>query len=96
MNTSNIQASQNDRILLVGDIVKHFKFETLSNHDKFNKRYLYKIIGFGKHTETNEHMVIYESLYDYQIWIRPLELFMSTVDNEKYPNINQKYIFEKI
>jgi len=85
-----------------GDIVKHFKRETISEKNllKDPMKYLYLIIGTSRHTETGEEMVIYKPLYDVETMhdvdfaARPLEMFLSEVDHVKYPNIKQKYRFE--
>ena len=40
----------------------------------------YKLIGFGKDSETLEDVVIYQALYGAgQIWVRPYEIFFSKV-----------------
>ena len=82
-----------DRKFKFGDIVQHFKRETIS--DKFSNMYLYKIIGDSYHTETGEHLMNYVPLYECstKMFSRPYEQFMSEVDHEKYPDIKQKYRF---
>ena len=78
----------------VGDIVKHFKREYFSPD---SAEYTYKILGFAIHSENLEHLVIYQGLYPpYKTCARPYDMFISEVDKEKYPNIKQKYRFEKI
>ena len=84
----------------IGDIVQHFKREPL--FDKNNALYLYRILDVAEHTETKEKLVIYQALYDsdamgihFGVFARPYDMFMSEVDCEKYPNIKQKYRFEK-
>ncbi len=85
-----------------GDIVQHFKRETVTE-EKLKEEpnmYLYEIIGTARHTESKEELMIYRPLYPTECTdgvdfaARPLEMFMSEVDHEKYPNIIQKYRFE--
>lgn len=85
-----------DKIFKIGDVVKHFKYETLSEEEKLNHKYLYSIKGFANHTEIGEELVIYQALYEpFKTFARPLEMFCSRVDKDKYPSIKQEYRFEK-
>ena len=78
----------------IGAIVRHFKREYITNPQ--SAEYLYKILAFASHTETGEKLVIYQALYgDYGIYARPREMFLSEVDHEKYPDVPQKWRFEK-
>ena len=83
-----------ERTIKPGDIVKHFKREMQTGD---NANYLYEILNFAHHSETGETMVVYKALYEpYKICARPYDMFMSDVDHEKYPDVKQKYRFEKI
>ena len=85
-----------------GDVVQHFKRETVSEEElKTNpNKYLYEIIGTAKHTETGEELVVYKPLYEtdflngFNFAARPSSMFYSEVDHEKYPKIKQKMRFE--
>lgn len=56
---------------------------------------LYQIRCLARHSETRELMVVYQAMYGtFEIFVRPLSLFMEEVDREKYPDAGQRYRFE--
>ena len=64
---------------------------------KHFKGTIYEVIGIATHSETQEQLVIYRQTSDKnKLWARPLEMFISKVDKNKYPNVKQEYRFEPI
>ena len=71
------------REIKVKGIYKHFKGD------------YYFVEDVATFTETDEVCVVYRALYgERKLWVRPLEMFLSEVDHEKYPNVTQNYRFE--
>ena len=90
----DVEEPEMQRDIRVGDIVQHFKREWVSAE---TSEYLYKVLAFAQHTETGERLVIYQALYSpFKVCARPYAMFMSEVDRKKYPDINQRYRFEKV
>jgi hypothetical protein len=69
--------------LKINGIYKHFKGD------------YYIVLDVAEHTETGEKLVIYRALYgDNKLYARPYDMFLSKVDREKYPDVEQEYRLE--
>lgn len=56
--------------IIIGKTYRHFKGN------------LYKVVGFAKHSETMEDMVVYESLRNNTLWVRPKSMWNEVVDDK--------------
>ena len=67
----------------IGRVYRHFKGD------------YYLVENLAHDSETGETVVIYRKLYgDGGLWLRPMEVFLSPVDREKYPDVQQEYRFQ--
>lgn len=71
-------------LLCVGDKYRHFKGKVV------------QILMISQDTEMPGQFVVVYKDEDGYVWHRPLGMFISEVDHEKYPDVEQKYRFERI
>ncbi len=71
------------RELKIGGTYRHFKGN------------LYVVEGTATDSETGQPLVLYRPKAGGGLWARPLGMFLSEVDREKYPAATQKYRFEE-
>lgn len=69
--------------VILGRVYRHFKGD------------YYLVEALAQDSETQQAVVIYRKLYgDGSLWVRPLAMFQSPVDREKYPNADQEFRFQ--
>lgn len=53
----------------------------------------YEVIGIVRHSETDEELVLYKALYgDKEMWVRPVSMFLESVEVEGESKPRFKYI----
>ena len=73
------------RGLVVHGVYRHFK----------GNKYIVEDVAID--SETDEYLVLYRALYgEGLLYARPMKMFLSPVDIEKYPDVEQKWRFELI
>ena len=69
--------------LVKNRVYKHFKGD------------LYFVVDIAEHSETGEMLVVYRALYgEGKLYVRPYDMFISKVDRDKYPDVEQEYRFQ--
>ena len=79
-----------NRQVQIGGTYRHFK------------GFIANVLTVSIHSETHKPLVVYKCTgkgdCDHKdgIYARPIEMFLSEVDREKYPDVKHKYRFELI
>lgn len=53
---------------------------------------IYEVIGIARHSETLEELVIYKSLKDQSLWVRPLSMWNERIEKEGKIYVRFTYI----
>lgn len=73
------------REVRAGQLYRHFKGA------------LYRVIAIAEHTESGQLLVVYHAeSAPSKVWVRPMTMFLSCVNREKYPNVEQTHRFELV
>lgn len=76
------------------DVKRELKIHGVYRHFKGDS---YIVEDVAIDSETGAKLVLYRALYgEGLLYARPIEMFLSEVDREKYPKVHQKYRFELI
>lgn len=79
------------------ETAKFYKEKMIGKRYRHFKGNIYIVTDIGVHSEEEKVMVIYKNFKEPSLtWVRPLEMFLSKVDKEKYPDVKQEFRFEEL
>ena len=70
--------------VLVGGTYRHFKGKTV------------KVIALSRHSERPNELTVVYKCENGRVFNRPYDMFVSKVDKEKYPDVEQEYRFSLV
>lgn len=74
--------------------MREIKIHGIYQHFK-GKYYIVEDVAYD--SETMKKVVVYRQLYgNRELFVRDLDMFLSEVDHEKYPNVLCKYRFNEV
>ncbi len=76
-----------NNLTLKRGVYQHFK----------DKSMIYEVLGVGMHTETKEMYAVYRGMYgDFQLYIRPLDMFLEEVDKPELGYKGPRFMLIKL
>lgn len=86
-----------DNRMKVQEEISNIKSRMVGSRYRHFKGGIYIVTDIAVHSETEGPMVIYKTFDQPNlVWCRPLDMFLSKVDHEKYPDVQQIMRFERI
>ena len=84
--------------LLGIESAREYVFKKVKENETYKhfKEHTYRIITIAKDSNDLKEKVVYQNVDTKEVWVRDYSEFISKVDKEKYPNVKQKYRFEKV
>lgn len=78
-------------------VAEHYKEQMVGETYRHLKGGIYIVTDIAVHSETEGLIVIYKTFDSPSLtWARPLSMFLSEVDKNKYPDVRQEYRFEQL
>ena len=86
-----------DNRIRVQETAQFYKEKMAGKRYRHFKGGIYIVTDIAVHSETEKLMVVYKSFNEPTLtWVRPLDMFVSEVDKEKYPEVKQEMRFEEL
>ena len=61
---------------------------------KHFKGHVVQVLGVARHSESGEELVVYKKMENGDVWVRPLHMFLETVDRDGITQPRFQYVGE--